>query len=227
MRQKSSEYSEFYRILLFYIYIIINRNASGGSKIPRRNGYAKGCLFSWRDAEFPGKIGVGVPEFIGKMAQGCKIFRHPPFFLSHRYNFHPVQFFAWQNSARACIVLFIFQRAKLRFYFDCEWSPSRHYWIRVVTLEVSAADPKMLPYPSLGNSARAVLYYSSSKEPSSTDYLTILISVHSAHIHVQQILSHHVCQCWRLQTPQPNTYMVSLPLPSSEPSPGQEYFLAY
>ena len=28
-----------------------------------------------RDAEFPRKVGVGVPKFLGKMARGCKFFK--------------------------------------------------------------------------------------------------------------------------------------------------------
>ena len=49
----------------------------GHAKIPKRNDYAKGCLFSQRDAEFPRKIGVGVPKFLGKML----IFSKIPVFL--------------------------------------------------------------------------------------------------------------------------------------------------
>ena len=59
MCQKASEYSEFNRILLFYIYIIINRNAKIGVGVPKFLGE----MAMLRDAEFPGKIGVGVPKF--------------------------------------------------------------------------------------------------------------------------------------------------------------------
>ena len=66
MCQKASEYSEFNRILLFYIYIIINRNAKIGVGVPKFLGE----MAMLRNAEFPGKIGVGVSKFLGEMTWG-------------------------------------------------------------------------------------------------------------------------------------------------------------
>ena len=63
--QKASEYSEFNRILLFYIYIIINRNAKIGVGVPKFLGE----MALLRDAYFP----EGMPSFLGNWSGGAKI----------------------------------------------------------------------------------------------------------------------------------------------------------
>ena len=62
--QKGSEYSEFNRILLFYIYIIINRDAKIGVGVPKFLGE----MAMLRDACFP----EGMPSFLGKLEWGCQ-----------------------------------------------------------------------------------------------------------------------------------------------------------
>ena len=132
--------------------------------------------------------------------------------------------------------LIVYPGERYDFILTANGNPSKNYWIRVETLEVNDADPKMLPYPSLGNSARAVLYYSSSKEPRSTDYLTIqstrpnctksspCIAVNCP---FQAFHESYHTTCvnvgdFKLLNP---TSMASLA--SNEPSPGQEYFLNF
>ena len=50
----------------------MNARVMGDPKFLREIRNAKGCLFSKRDEEFPRKIRVSVPEFLGKMARGAK-----------------------------------------------------------------------------------------------------------------------------------------------------------
>ena len=64
MCQKASEYSEFNRIFLFYIYIIINRNAKIGVGVPKFLGE----MAMLRDAYFP----EGMLSFLGKSEWGCQ-----------------------------------------------------------------------------------------------------------------------------------------------------------
>ena len=64
MCQKASEYSEFNHILLFYIYIIINRNAKIGVGVPKFLGEMTMLM----DAYFP----EGMPSFLGKLEWECQ-----------------------------------------------------------------------------------------------------------------------------------------------------------
>ena len=53
---------------------------SGDAKIPRRNDYAKGCLFSYKGmSSFLGNRSGGCQKNLGKMERGCKNFRDSSF----------------------------------------------------------------------------------------------------------------------------------------------------
>ena len=68
--------------------------------------------------------------------------------------------------------LILYSGERYDFVLTADQNPNKYYWIEVETLEVNttAYGP---PYPSLGNSVQAVLFYSNMSEPSSNDYSAI------------------------------------------------------
>ena len=133
--------------------------------------------------------------------------------------------------------LIVYPGERFDFILNADANPAKYYWIRVETLEVNTADTTRPPYPSLGNSVQAVLYYSYAKEPSSTDYSTIKSTPSNSCTQSSPCvavncpfqafhMSYHT-KCVNL-----NSFKLLHPtsaksLPSNEPSAGQEYFLNF
>ena len=130
--------------------------------------------------------------------------------------------------------LIVYPGERYDFILTANGNPANYYWIRAETLEVNVTYAP--PYPSLRNSVKAVLYYSSSREPSSSDYLTIhstrpTCTTSSPCVAVncpfRQFHKSYNTKCvnvmdFQLLNPTPRES-----LPSSEPSPNQEYFLNF
>ena len=133
--------------------------------------------------------------------------------------------------------LIVYPGERFDFILNANANPSKYYWIRAETLEVNVTDSNGPPYPSLGNSVKAVLYYSFAKEPNSTDYSTIRstplrsctqsIPCVAVNCPFQAFHESYHTKCvnlcdFKLLNP---TALESLP--SNDPSAGQEYFLNF
>ncbi|KAL5509397.1 hypothetical protein EMCRGX_G004767 [Ephydatia muelleri] len=130
--------------------------------------------------------------------------------------------------------LIVYPGERYDFILTANGNPAKYYWIRAETLEVNVTRPNAPPYPSLRNSVKAVLYYSSSREPSSSDYLTIHSTMPSCttsspcvavNCPFRRFHKSYNTKCvnvmdFQLLNPTPRES-----LPSSEPSPNQEYSL--
>ena len=132
--------------------------------------------------------------------------------------------------------LIVYPGERYDFVLTANKNPSNYYWIRVETLEVNATDPKGPPYPSLGNSVQAVLYYSSSREPSSSDYLTIQSTPPSCtksspcvavNCPFKAFHKFYHTKCVNVGDYKLLNPTSAKSLPSNKPSPGQEHFLNF
>ena len=131
--------------------------------------------------------------------------------------------------------IIVYPGERYDFVLTADQIPTRFYWIRAETLEVNttAFGP---PYPSLGNSVQAVLYYSNATKPTSKDYSIIDSTPRSCtqsapciavNCPFQDFHESYNVTCINVDALQLLKPSSNESLPSNDPTGSQEHFLNF